>query len=160
MKRGRGGGSSGCAVVLQDDTTDRVELPSGAPVVMGRRSFQSKTVRRDQRISRKQLVLQFDEKTGSVRVSPVSSAPNPAFRQDGGGAWLRVTGEASLYDGDLLKLVAEAPAVRVEISGRSVVYGKRPRAAPECLYGLQCARRDDASHVAKYAHSEPPPKPE
>jgi hypothetical protein len=156
MKRGRGSSSnSSCAVALQDNVADRVVLPSAAPVVLGRRSFKSAAIRKDNRISRKQLQLVFDEKTGSVRATALAGVKNPSFRQDSGGAWVRLAADASLYDGDLIKLVSEAPALRVEITGRSVLYDKRARLPPECLYGLQCARRDDAAHAAKYSHSEP-----
>jgi hypothetical protein len=154
-KRGRGSSNSSCAVALQDNSADRVVLPSAAPVVLERRSFKSAAVRKDSRISRKQLQLVFDDKTDSVHATAVAGVKNPSFRQDSGGAWVRLAADASLYDGDLIKLVSEAPALRMEITGRSVLYDKRARLPPECLYGLQCARRDDAAHSGKYSHSEP-----
>ena len=154
-KRGRGGSDSACAVSVVDHPTDCVELACGVPVLLGRRSFKSRVLRADQRISRKQLELQFDDKTGCVRASPVAAAPNPSFRQDSGGGWVRLAPGDGLYDGDQLKLVADAPALRVAVRGRCVVYDKRARPAPECLYGLQCTRREEAAHAAKYSHSEP-----
>ncbi len=146
---------SGCSLVLKEDASDLVELASGVPTVVGRRSFRSRVVRGDARISRRQLELVFDEATGTVRAVAVPAAANPSFREEGEtGEWRRVA-EESLEDGDCVALVGGGPVAVVRVEGRRVVYGKKARQQRECVYGLQCAQRQDEQHCSKYAHSEP-----
>lgn len=138
------------------ESEEALVLEADQGVWVGRGSFGGL----EKHCSRRQLCLTFSPAAASIEARPHPSAPNPSFvRLTGQVHWQRLlpTQVVALHHGDLIRLVAKAPVLRVSMSGiRNVTYRKRDRAHDQltCQYGLSCIKMDDVVHMRLYDHSD------
>ena len=121
--------------------------------------------RSERRVSRAQLLARWDDVNGRALLRAGPGMRNPSWVRSGSSSgWERVGDEERvLEEGARVRLLRKGPelVVRVE-GGRRVKYGREEeevepesdRMMVECVYGVKCAKQEDAQHMSLFRHSE------
>ena len=143
------------SLVCESDATDELFL-SGEKQWIGRSSQGLRCLQTQNKCSRNQLELEFDEQAVAVKVCGRQGKNPTFFRKENRLDWSKVDDTTVLVDGDVLRFPQDVD-VRVKIVGkRKINYGKQKMILPECVYGKKCKKLGNPKHMSKYNHSEHP----